>query len=165
MSENSAQPAACAAEATSPTVPSGRPDDVQRRIEGVLDDRLCRAQRVRADPEDHGVARPDHAGGVREHVGPTLEHEADDAERCAARLDGPAVVFDDTIDRVPGGRSGRPPAEAGDHAGTHRVGELESGRRPTPSGSSYDIGVVGRCDRGERGVVGEAVRERVEELR
>ena len=68
-------------------MPAGRPACRQCRANGVLDDRLGGAERVRSDAHHDGVAAAHHAGGVGEDVGAALEHEADHAQRCPAWLD------------------------------------------------------------------------------
>ena len=98
-SSNSAQPAARAGDRTRRDGTGRQAGCVERRVEGVGDDRLGRAERVGPDAHHDGVAGAQHAGGVGEHVGPALEHEADHAERRPARLDRPPVVVD-AVDRL-----------------------------------------------------------------
>ncbi len=82
----------------------GQPRRPERRHESVLGDRPRRPERVAADAEHDRVPRPQDARGVGEHVRPSLEHEADHAERGTAGLDRPSLVLDhlDHLFRPPG---------------------------------------------------------------
>ena len=74
---------------------------------------------VRPDAHDDGVAGADDAGGVGEDVRAPLEHEADDAERGAPRLDAPSVVGERRYRRVAAQRRPLPRPQAGDHVVAH----------------------------------------------
>jgi hypothetical protein len=135
----------------------------QRGIQGVLDDRPGGAEGVRADAEDHGVARAQHAGGVGEHVGPALEHEGDDAEGGGELLDAPAVVLD-TIDHpAAAGRRGGPAFEALNHAAAHLVVGDQARGRAAGGVSLVDVGGVGGGDGRPSGLVGKTTGEGFEE--
>ncbi len=116
--------------------PTGRPAAAQRRARARArrSPVRCRAHRTRCGTRPCCPMRTTpHASANT--FGPTLEDEADDAERRAARLDRPSVVVDrrsTAPSRRPGwSRQTRRPA---DHVGPHPVGRARGGssigRRP-----------------------------------
>ena len=131
----------------------------------MLDDRHGGVEGVRSDAHHYRVAGTHHASGVGEHVGTTLEHEADDAQRRSPGIDGPPVVGDRAERGVATQRRVLPAAKTSDHVGQHPFGEDETSRRPTRRRSCGDIALVGVADRRDDAVVGEAVGEGGEERR
>ncbi len=90
----------------------GRTLGQARRLEGgiesVVDDGAGGAERVRADAEHHGVAGPQHAGGVGEDIGAALEDEAHHAQRGGDLLNAPSRMID-ALDHSAAGGGGVAP--------------------------------------------------------
>ena len=142
-----------------------QPGAAQRRHERVLDDRSRRGECVGADSEHDRVAGAHHPAGVGEDVRAPLEHESDDAERRASRLDRPAVVVDALDGAVAPTRRVAPAAETVDHVAAHTVVEHQPGGRTVPACGCRDVGGVRFGDRPEPLVVRERCGEALEEVR
>jgi hypothetical protein len=136
---------------------------LQGGIESVLDDRTRGPERVRPDAEDHGVAAPQHAAGIREHVGTSLEDERDDAQPVAEPLETPTVMVELLDDLAPGRGQRRPGPQSRDHVGPHPVRQDQPGDRAPPGPRTLHILGVGRRDRREAPVVLQPPGERLEE--
>jgi hypothetical protein len=85
----------------------------------VLDDRFCRAEGVRSDAHHDRVAGAHDTGSVGKDVGPPLEDEGDDAQRCPSRFDPPNLVVDGAEHLVAAEGRTRPAAQPGDHVVEH----------------------------------------------
>ena len=131
----------------------------QRRIQRLGDDGARGAQRVGSDPEDHGVAAPDHPGGVGEDIGPALEHEPDHAQRGHQLVDRPAGMLHPLQQPVARRLGVAPHSQGGDHVGPHGVRRQQSGRGATARPGHLHVCGIGGGDGGPDRTVLQSSRE------